>query len=691
MVQAGTYSSVTNVHDFELKDVLTPTVSAPRLWIQRLVLLERPSIDAVIRDIPLTRGLNIIVGKTKQNDSQKHSPTVFSDSGHSVGKTTLCRLIRYLLGEQNFGTQKAQELIRGNFPEGWAAGEVVIDGEVWAIARPFSARFKTKVAKDISIEELLKPGCSGIGYGEYENSLRQLLPPHANLPSITFEWKHLLAWIARDQESRLRDFWAWRDKGSESKTSFPAPVEHPRHLARAIFKMVSSETERLESSVSELKIRLNRAKEELDHQIVTPSLRLENAKRYLKNLLSVDAIRLAETGGPLFSYEMQSQTEIERLDSIIANKQKKLSEIDDKLARLVPIIQNLIKNIEISSPAVNFQMGKIQSIEDPDDDPDEHRLRSLEKKINYKCDYIPSIKIKDCPEVQKELKRLSSKKIIQIDQQKRKKLDKNSLIEYSEQLKAAQDTRRQEIDYYNESVDLKDDLLKKRNLLISEIDTTTRKCSEIKFYIDEHKKYSQMVDGSIVNKDIEMAKQKIDELSAELSLENACLESEKKNSASHTEHISNIFSLFTKIVLGEACSGIINEKNDLSFSIVDSEELSGAVVDTVSIILGDVTAMVCSSQGSSLHPGLLIHDSPREADLAPGLYSNIFYLIFKLVTFFNKNDLCPFQYIITTTTSAPEWATPFVKQRLASSPEIDYLFKRKLTSQIKPIQLPFET
>lgn len=686
MVHSSTCSSVKSIRGFELKDVLTPTDRQPRLWIQRVVLMERPSIDALIRDIPLYRGLNIIVGKSEKNDPGQQSPAVFSHSGHSVGKTTLCRIIRYLLGEQSFGSQKGQDLIRENFPEGWAAAEVIVDGETWAIARPFSARFKARVAKDIPIEELFAPDFLGIGYGEYEQALRQLLPPHADLPSITFDWKHLLAWLARDQESRLRDFWAWRDKSSESKTSFQAPVEHPRHLARATFKMVSSRTEELERSVSELRERLKKAEEELDHQIVAPRLRLEDAKRCLNNFLSGD-VRLAEKGGPLFSYEMQAQTEISRLDGMLADKQTKLSDIDGKLARLVPLIHNLKKLIDISSQSVNLEMERIKSIEDPDDDPDEHRLRKLENNIDYKCEYAPNIKIGSCPEAQKELRRLIDSNIIRIDEQKRKKMDKDALKRHVEQLAASKDRRRQDIDYYNESIDLKNSLLRKRTFLINEIDAIIRKRSEIQLHIDEYSRQSGIIDGNIIAEEIDKARQNVDVLSVELSLEENELESERKSSTVHAKQICDVFSVFIKIVLGDNYSGILKTNNDFSFDILENGELSGSVVDTISIILGDITAMICSSQGTSVHPGMLIHDSPRESDLASGLYANIFNLLLKLVTHFYGNDSCPFQYIITTTTPAPEWAAPFARLVLAREPESDLLFKQKIAFQMPPGQL----
>lgn len=690
MVHPSTSSSVKDVKGAELKDVLTAAVNEPRLWIQRVVLMERSSIDTIIRDIPFTRGLNIISGKSSHENPEHPRPAFFSDSGHSVGKTTLCRLIRYLLGEQTFGTQKGQELIRGNFPEGWVAGEVVIDGEVWAIARPFAVRFKVRVAKDSSIEELFTPTFSGIGYGEYEQALRQLLPPRVDLPGISFDWKHLLAWIARDQESRLRDFWAWRDKTSESKTSFPAPVEHPRHLARAVFKMVSSATEKLEYSVSGLQERLKTAKEELNHKIVEPSFRLENSKKYLGQLLSEEGVRLAESGGPLFDFKMQSLAKRDCLRKDIEDKRKKLSEIDDKIARIVPIIHSLKSSISVISGSIDLQNDKIAMIEDPNDDPDEHRLRKLEQDIGFPCAYVPSLKVGDCLEVKKEYKRLVTNNIVRLDEQRQKNIDKQNLQNIAEKHSAAQSARMQKLEDYNEAIDLRKILLDKRSVLVNEIDGMSKKCSEIESYVDEYGRQMGIVDGSIIDESIERARENVEELSAELALEKSYLESEISSSACHVERICNIFSAFTKIVLGEEFSGIVKNNNEFSFAILDTGELSGAVIDTISIILGDITAMVCSSQGLSTHPGMLIHDSPREADLAPDLYSNIFNLLIKLVTYFGDNTTCPFQYIITTTTPAPDEAAPFIKPTFGKNSETNYLFGKKLTRQAQPEQLLLE-
>src|SRR5258705_7008072 len=61
-------------------------------------------------------------------------------AGHTAGKSTLCRLIRYVLGEHSFATDKTRKRIRETFPNGWGVAEVVVAGSTWVVARAFGVR-----------------------------------------------------------------------------------------------------------------------------------------------------------------------------------------------------------------------------------------------------------------------------------------------------------------------------------------------------------------------------------------------------------------------------------------------------------------------------------------------------------------------------------------------------------------------
>ena len=65
----------------------------------------------------------------------------------------------------------------------------------------------------------------------------------------------------------------------------------------------------------------------------------------------------------------------------------------------------------------------------------------------------------------------------------------------------------------------------------------------------------------------------------------------------------------------------------------------------------DLAALLASARQSALHPGFLIHDSPREADLTAAIYRRIFDI--PKDEEFSDMD-APIQYVITTTEPPPE-------------------------------------
>ncbi|MFA6962218.1 MAG: hypothetical protein WC205_15805 [Opitutaceae bacterium] len=79
----------------------SPIKAAPDVWIQRIVLLKQITPDpVVIRDIPLRKGLNVIWAEEPESDEDTGDI-----AGHSAGKTTFCRLMRYVLGESTFSNK----------------------------------------------------------------------------------------------------------------------------------------------------------------------------------------------------------------------------------------------------------------------------------------------------------------------------------------------------------------------------------------------------------------------------------------------------------------------------------------------------------------------------------------------------------------------------------------------------------
>jgi hypothetical protein len=71
----------------------------------------------------------------------------------------------------------------------------------------------------------------------------------------------------------------------------------------------------------------------------------------------------------------------------------------------------------------------------------------------------------------------------------------------------------------------------------------------------------------------------------------------------------------------------------------------------------DLTCLSAAINGHASHPRLLVHDSPREADLNELIYRNLFRYVLSLEARFPEQEPA-FQYIITTTSPPPQIVKP---------------------------------
>jgi hypothetical protein len=100
--------------------------SEPRLWVRRLIIWSERG--QVVRDISLRPGLNIVWSPDADADG--------NPMGHGGGKTSFCRLLRYCLGEDSFGTIDQRQLIANAMPDAHVGAEIMLDGNHWVVVRP---------------------------------------------------------------------------------------------------------------------------------------------------------------------------------------------------------------------------------------------------------------------------------------------------------------------------------------------------------------------------------------------------------------------------------------------------------------------------------------------------------------------------------------------------------------------------
>jgi len=102
-------------------------------------------------------------------------------------------------------------------------------------------------------------------------------------------------------------------------------------------------------------------------------------------------------------------------------------------------------------------------------------------------------------------------------------------------------------------------------------------------------------------------------------------------------------------------------------------EVSTAALDSLKIVAFDLAALHMAVEERAEIPAILIHDSPREADLDSQLYAGLFDLVYQWES---AEETPPFQYIVTTTTAPPEHLQSdlHVRLKMSSTPPDQRLF-----------------
>jgi hypothetical protein len=139
------------------------------------------------------------------------------------------------------------------------------------------------------------------------------------------------------------------------------------------------------------------------------------------------------------------------------------------------------------------------------------------------------------------------------------------------------------------------------------------------------------------------------------------------------------FESLVKRTLSEDFKGQVEVSDEgLIFQIYRGESLSGEAYDTLSILLADLALLLMGANGKAQHPGLLIHDSPREADLGGRIYARFLSVVADLQSEIANAGVALFQYIVTTTTPPPRALQTRTMTPLRLGGDDGLLFKRQL-------------
>lgn len=97
-------------------------------------------------------------------------------------------------------------------------------------------------------------------------------------------------------------------------------------------------------------------------------------------------------------------------------------------------------------------------------------------------------------------------------------------------------------------------------------------------------------------------------------------------------------------------------------------------------LAGDLVCLLDSSHPESSHPGFLLHDSPREAEMSE-------VLLWSLLKIAKDSAGTACQYVVTTSTKVPPAFEDFVRVRLHSREEDGFLFKKRIGMKSRPLDM----
>jgi hypothetical protein len=621
----------------------------PVVWIKKIAILKKlePEKAHEVRRIGLHRGLNILWAPPEDASIEV---VLYGDglSGHASGKTLFCRLLRFLLGEPNYGTEALMEAVARKFDELWVLGEVMVEKQLWLVARPMIPRLHRFTVKGCTIDDYLTKKPEVADFVEYQDALEAAccgtILKEQGKDDPTLSWRYLLPWMARDQESRFSSITDWRDPLSEAdapKTS----VSEQQTLMRAVLQLlareekdVRSKLERNDSDVEEKQTELPRLQALANADESRLRRTLDTAKVTSANLSDLKSLMTRIQS--LHTERQNRVATIEAAGESVGVRNARIQWQDS--VNETAILRARIQSIDLEIPQLEKLWAETQSQWQKQM---EAGMTDAARKAQGFCPRsLPYAIKRGCVEESKGASMASEMELgaLQLEGDKFREQIRLLKSERAQKQTGLEriEARQEEMFRAYTSAQARDQI--ETNRLKSEI-TRLNACME---RIGEAKQSREEVVSC--EKVISGLTSKREELKKEIDTLRA-------TQATAETAFSYLFADAVRAVMGGSVTATASlSDRGILLKVERNGDLSGAALETIKTIAFDLAAMVSSIEGRSHHPRFLIHDGPREADMARVIYERFFLYAKRLEESFGPGKEPNFQYIITTTTPPPK-------------------------------------
>lgn len=633
-----------------LSPIGSPT---PTFWIEEIRIQKTLTAgeEHLIRKIPLQRGLNIIwaeAAKADESDAKKRG------KGHSAGKTTLCRLIRYILGEYYCGNEAIRRRLPNSETLGnaWVIAQVIIGQDKWVVARQlYSHRNQFSLLNKSLDETYSTPLSERRKYEDFTDALANVSMKDYQVRAFDksgnrkIQWLHILQWLSRDQESHLGGLLKWRSPESGSNSPDLKGTD-PQLIVRALLG-ITNEKERNEiERRKNILISKQSAKEDIvyyDRYISQTLQEIESNSDFNEELpnigtdLFVDVVRR--------NVEQRILAKQQLFDSKIKQfKLREATERHEKALGKLAIAENHRITKEQEEKSILESITLYSNDEEPSEEVTVAFLKSLDPDRKF-CEIPVSTALFQCDILRKHrlLKEESpSEKELGNHKEKNLLYAKAELARIQKNLVSLKKHESEMALIKNEARTQLSSIESMMKNLQAEHYQELENLRQLSF---SAKKLNQTIDR----------KQKADNsiLTSDKKLSNSDdkLGDIQKKGKEQQANLNDIFHQICQFIKGNEARGTLSfSKQTLDASIYADGERDSGAYKALQCLIFDFTALLAKLHGIGNHPGFLLHDSPRESDMELSLYYPIFNFIHQLAL--QAPD--SFQYIITTTEAPPK-------------------------------------
>ena len=616
----------------------------PVFWVRRLRVLREltPGDDHVVRDVVLRRGLNIVWAPPV---TPEQTGELFLDgiAGHTAGKTTFCRLLRYCLGEATFAPDSTRKRIRGALPAGWVLAEILCEGTPWCVARPLGVGRSSFCLRDADANQVFDAEAR-LDFQVFVNALDAACG--SSLPARSFparreliRFEHLLPWLTRDQECRFADFLEWRHPASDSQS--PALTSDERQfVVRSLLSLITDderqEQQRNARLVSDKAAATARAPL-LAHQAGVDHARVER-------ILGID---LAAPSDELFGN--QARRELGGRREQLAPRLQALEADDDRAAAqrglesAVAAEASAAHALAEAKERLRIERATLEQLDPEATGSDQDGpFVQLPPPTGYCNVPMDLARERGCP--------LAATRPIDLAERRAERTLQEQLEAHRAVVRAlearAEACRITHAAAAQATVSARAVLTRTSTVFRGRMSTLLREQATL-----------EQVDRLIDNAE-EAARASARLVEAVATLDDQIRDSYgrqdelRRATAEALRRVSARFDYVVRALVGDDLAARV-EASGRSLKLVADEngERESAAIESIKLLGFDLAALTESVEGRGHHPRFVVHDGPRAADMSEDIYGRLFVYSRRLEECFDGEP--SFQYIVTTTTPPP--------------------------------------